>query len=240
VNVRDRLGRGYVKIGEGEHSEVFHRPTSGVVLQLFRPGCSTLTITKVVREYHYLRYAYAELPALVPWQRLLTPHPGAHISDTILIKRYIPVDTTLPLRTSTAGQLLDAGRHQLATFLRITRNLLTHPGLHVLIPDIIDTHLHNLALDTTGCLRLLDTNRLINTRALAALGPGDTLDPAAHPIHARVLQRMMFLECRYTGRHPAALAADPLYRRYLHLTDVAALHRDSAARGEPLSDHHRV
>ncbi|WP_370132611.1 hypothetical protein [Streptacidiphilus sp. EB103A] len=62
---------------------------------------------------------------------------------------------------------------------------------------------------TGGNLRLLDANRLIGTRALRALGPGQTLDRVRRPIHAQSLRRLMYLDAAFCGRDSDQLDAAP-------------------------------
>ena len=57
---RVRPHSGYRRIGDGEHSEVFHRPGSPYCVQLFTPDPPELTIEKVRREYDYLVLVYAD------------------------------------------------------------------------------------------------------------------------------------------------------------------------------------
>jgi hypothetical protein len=78
--------RAVVRIGQGVHSEVFHRPGSPFVVQVFKPQCPELTVDKLHREYAYLRTVYAAMPGLIPRQRLLTPRSDASLQDSPLVK----------------------------------------------------------------------------------------------------------------------------------------------------------
>lgn len=102
------------------------------------------------------------------------------------------------------------------------------------MPDIIDTRFQNLALDITGHLRLLDTNRLINTNALRKLAPGQTLDIGRRRIHALLLRRLMYLDAAFRGRNRQQLANDRVYRRYLSPEAFEQLFSDSTAVGEKI------
>ncbi|WP_239331832.1 hypothetical protein [Frankia sp. CiP3] len=235
MTLRTRPSARYQRVGDGEHSEVFRRPGSRWCIQLFTVDCPELTVSKVSDEYHYLRQVYAALPELLPTQRLFVPHPAAHISETLLVKQWVDVDTTRPLNRTRPTDLPPAGVDDLLQFIRITRGLLDRAVSEpTLLPDIIDTRFQNLAVNTGGRLRLLDTNRLINTVALRTLPPGQTLDPDRRPIHARLLRRLMYLQAHFAGATRRNLADDPVYRRYL---SPAALHRlfdESTADGEPI------
>jgi len=232
--LRTRPPARYRRIGDGEHSEVFRRPGSAYCLQLFRPDCPELTVDKIRAEYAYLRAAYAAMPTLVPGQRLFADSPGDHVSRTVLVKQWVDVDPAAALNRVRRADLPPHSAAQLDQFVTITRALVASAAeQETFWPDIIDDRFQNLALDTGGNLRLLDTNRLISTRALRALGPGQTLDRVRRPIHARFLRRLMYLDAAFCGRGSDQLAADPLYRRYLHPDDLGALLRDSRAAGEP-------
>lgn len=153
----------YKKIGYGNHSEVFRRPGSRWCIQIFRVDCPELTVGKVLREYAYLLEAYAQMPGLVPYQRLFVPHGGAHISQTLLVKRWVQVDTSLPLGRTRRADLTQARRSQIERFIAITRGLLDRAADQLtFLPDILDPRWTNLAFDLDGRLRLLDTNRLIS------------------------------------------------------------------------------
>jgi hypothetical protein len=231
--LRTRPQPDYRKIGDGEHSEVFRRPGSPYCVQLFTTDCPELTIDKVRREYDYLLRAYAELPDLIPWQRLLAADPHAHICETVLVKEWVAVDVTRPLGRIRAGDLPDHTVDQLGRFVTVTRDLLDQAlDDQTLLPDIIDTRFQNLAVDTCGRLRLLDTNRLINTNALRRLRPGQTLDVGRHPIHALLLRRLLYLDAAFRGRDRHHLTADPVYRRYLNPGDLEQLFAASVHAGE--------
>ncbi|MEU1605987.1 hypothetical protein [Micromonospora matsumotoense] len=239
-----RPGRAYVRIGEGRHSKVYRRPGSERVVQLFRADCDTLTVAKLRREHDYLLTVFAPvLPRLIPRQRLFVPTPDAPLGQVVIVKEYVEVNPQLRLTAAGPSQLPASTMRQLTTFLRLVRHLLldTAPDPRSgtdasLIPDIIDPPLQNLAVDTSGTLRLLDTNRLISTAGLRHLHQaGETLDPDRHAIHALLLRRMMFLESRWQGRRLAELAADPVYTRYLSPTDMARLAAASATADEPIT-----
>ncbi len=235
MTLRTRPSARYQRVGDGEHSEVFRRPGSRWCIQLFTVDCPELTIRKVRDEYHYLRQMYAALPQLLPAQRLFACHPAAHISETVLVKEWVDIDTTRPLNRTRATDLPPACVDDLHQFIGVTRELLDRAASEpMLLPDIIDTRFQNLAVDTGGRLRLLDTNRLINTVALRALPPGQTLDPDRRPIHARLLRRLMYLQAAFAGATRRDLADDPLYRRYLSPAVLHRLFDESTAHGEPI------
>jgi hypothetical protein len=223
----------YVMIGDGEHSQVFRRPGSRHCVQLFTIDCPELTPTKVRIEYDYLRQVYGAMPRLIPHQRLFVRRPSDHISEAVVVKRWMEVDTRLPLGRVRRAQLQEKTAAQLDQFIGITRTILADAQRRpMLLPDIIDDRFRNLAVDTRGDLRLLDTNRLINTNALRELGPDETLDIAHYWIHARFFRRMIYLEGAFGERAVDELRRDPLYRRYLAPDDVDALVQDSRARHE--------
>jgi hypothetical protein len=237
-----RPGPAYTKIGEGLYSEVFRRAGSPWVVQLFKVDCDQLTLDKLRREYTYLLKAFASLPLLIPRQRLFAPGVDAPLARAVLVKRYVQVDHRARLTIVDPARLPARTRSQIAQFLGIVRRLLTDTAPDVelgtdasLLPDIIDPPLNNLTIDTGGDLRLLDTNRLISTKALRALHhAGRTIDLDRHRIHALVFRRLMFLESRYLGRTWRQLTTDPVYRRYLTPSDMQALAAASAAVGEHL------
>lgn len=232
----------FVKIGEGVHSQVYRRPGSRFVVQVFKPDCPELTVDKVRREYAYLCSAYAELPKLVPWQRLIRPRADAALPECALVKEYVPHEPDQALHRLEPTRLALGTLDQLSRFLHITRQLLakatpTTTAAEVpMLPDVIDPDFANLVIDVrTGDLALIDTNRLISTRKLIRLAAaGRYLDPEQHRIHALLLRRMMFLESKYLGRPRAALRDDPLYARYLDPAGFDALVAASAAAGEPV------
>lgn len=225
---------GYVLVGDGEHSEVYRRPGARRCIQVFRPD-TELTTARINTEYAYLLQAYAALPGLIPAQRLHAPDSAAHPSRAVMVKAWVDVDASLPLGRVRAADLPADTAGQLVRFVQITRSLLERARAEeTLLPDIIDYRFRNLAVDTGGRLRLLDTNQLINTRALRALAPGRPLDVGARPIHARLLQRLMYLDAAFCGRSRDQLAADPVYARYLSPVDMQRLFQQSAAEGELL------
>lgn len=233
----------FVKIGEGVHSEVFHRPGSRFVVQVFKPDCPELTVAKVHHEYAYLRAVYAELPRLIPRQRLIQPRAGAPLWACALAKDYIPHRPDFALHRVDPARLAATTREQIARFLHITRELLASTGpQHAIdtaapmLPDIIDPDCANLVINTrSGDLALIDTNRLISTRKLARLAAtGQPLDSVQHCIHALLLRRLLFLDAKYLGRSRVALRHDPVYARYLHAAGFDALCSASAAVGEPI------
>lgn len=233
----------FAKIGEGVHSNVFHRPGSRFVVQVFKPGCPELTVAKLHHEYAYLCAVYAELPRLIPRQRLVQPRPGAPLHVCALFKDFIPHQPDLALHRVDPARLASTTRDQMARFLYLTRRLLASTGpQHAtgteapMLPDIIDPDCANLVINArTGDLALIDTNRLISTRKLAQLtATGQTLNPAQHRIHALLLRRLMFLEARYVGRTRTALQHDPAYGRYLDAAGFDALWSASARVGEPI------
>lgn len=237
-----RPGPGHAKIGEGLHSEVFRRPGSPWVIQLFKVDCDGLTLDKIRREYAYLVKVFAAMPRLIPYQRLFAPGTDPSLSRAVLVKRYVDVDPGARLTTVAPALLPARTRRQIAEFLRIVRQLLidTAPDIELrtdasLIPDIIDPPLDNLVVDTDGDLRLVDTNRLISTAALRRLHhAGQTINLDHHTIHALVFRRLMFLESRYLGRTRDELTRDPVYTRYLTPSDMLTLAAASAAVGEHL------
>lgn len=213
----------YTLIGHGEHSEVYRRRGAARCVQVFRPDCG-LTPAKILDEYAYLRRVYAALPGLIPPQWLFETEPG-DIAHAVLVKAWIDVDPGAALNRIRRKDLPEPGAAHLRCFITTTRDLLERAGHQdgILLPDIIDHGFENLSLDTTGHLRLLDTNRLINTRALRALRPGQKLDTEARPIHTAFLRRLIHLDARYGAYSARQVAADPLYRRYLspdHIGDL--------------------
>jgi hypothetical protein len=223
---------GYKKAGDGEHSEVFRRPGSRYCLQLFRPD-TELTVARITTEYAYLRQAYSALPGLIPAQRLFADHPHVHLAQTVLVKQWVNVDAARPLNRLRAGDVAPRTAAQLDQFVTVTRSLLERaPHEETRLPDIIDTRFRNLALDTSGNLRLLDTNQLINTRALRALPSGHRLDISHRRIHAVLLQRLMYLDAAFRGRTHDQLTSDPVYSRYLSPQDFQVLFQRSTELGE--------
>ncbi|MFE7797989.1 hypothetical protein [Nocardia sp. NPDC057440] len=223
----------YVMIGDGEHSQVFRRPGSSYCVQLFRVGCPELTPIKVRIEYDYLRTVYGTMPQLIPFQRLFARSPHDHISEALVVKRWVDVNMALPLGRIRRQHLPRTTTAQLGHFIAITRTVLEDARRRpMLLPDIFDDRFRNLVIDRAGDLRLLDTNRLVNTNALRALGSDETLDISHRWIHARFLRRMIYLEAAFGERPLDQLRRDPLYRRYLSAGDFDALVQDSRARGE--------
>lgn len=240
--------RGYRPIGRGNHSTVYHRPGSRIVVQVFASDAPELTTAKVQREYRYLRAIFDPvLPELVPNQRLLLPRPEARLCEAVMVKDYVPVAPAWSLRVAHRQRLPRQALDQLAIFLRVIRGLLADtapvPALEAeasLIPDFIDPPLDNLAIDVTGQLRLLDTNRLISTRELRVhehAGQILTLDHNDTParIYRLVFRRLMFLEHRFLRIPAAQLRTDPLITRYLHPTQIEALFAASTTAGEPIT-----
>ncbi|MDQ3762225.1 MAG: hypothetical protein M3460_11220 [Actinomycetota bacterium] len=107
-----------MRIGQGVHSEVFHRPGSRYVVQVFKPECPELTVGKLQREYAYLRAVYAAMPRLIP--RLITLRPGASLQESLLFKDYIPHRPELALHRIDSGQLRPSTLDQIRQFLHIT------------------------------------------------------------------------------------------------------------------------
>ncbi len=85
-----QYSRALVRIGQGMHSEVFWRPGSRFVVQVFKPDCPELTVDKLHREYAYLRAVYASTPRLIPRQWLVAPGADASLQESVLVKDYIP------------------------------------------------------------------------------------------------------------------------------------------------------
>ena len=227
----------------GVHSEVFRRPGSKFVLQVFKPDCPELTVEKLHREYRYLRAVYARMPGLIPRQRLVRSSSDAPLAESILVKDYIPHRRDLALNRVDPALLHPGTLGQIRHFLRITRGLLADTSPHPLVrseasmlPDIIDPDCANLVIDTrSGTLTLIDTNRLISTHKLAQLHAARrTLDVEHQKIHALVFRRLMYLESKYLGRTPARLARDPVYTRYLSPAGFEALFAASAAVDEQI------
>jgi len=226
---------GYERIGDGEHSEVFRRPGSRYCVQLFKIGCAELTVAKIRGEYAYLRQVYAELPGLITAQRLFADNPRVPVWQTLLVKEWVNVDHHRPLNRVRRPDLRPATVEQLASFIEVTRGLLAQPPwVQTLLPDIIDDRFQNLALDTHGNLRLLDTNRLINTNALRQLAPGQTLDITRRRIHATFLRRLMYLDAAFRDQSTDRLRQDAVYSQYLCAEDFEILFQESAALGEPI------
>ncbi|MEW9530776.1 hypothetical protein [Microbispora sp. NPDC049125] len=225
----------YERVGFGNHSDVYRRPGSRWCVQVFRPDCPELTPDKVREEYAYLVRAYAAMPGLIPWQRLFVPCEGAHICEALLVKEWAEVDFSRPLNQVRGGDLDPARLAQVEEFILRTRSQLLHARFEeTLLVDILDPRWTNVAFDTAGRLRVLDTNRLVSTRALRSLAAGETLDIVRRRVHAKWMRRLMFLESRFLGRGPGALTADPVYTRYLAPGDFEALFSASAEAGEPI------
>jgi hypothetical protein len=236
VNVEAaRPPKGCAKVGEGEHSWVF-RPSHGgaFCLQYFKPHAPELTPDKVEAEYAYLVRAYAHCPGLIPDQLLLRPAADARLCQMVLVKQWVEVDEGLNLGRIDSRQLPESARDELAAFIATTRALLDRAADEpVLLPDIIDDHFRNLVVDMGGHLRLVDTNRLINTNALRRLAPGQRLDTRRKPIHGRFFGRLLHLESAFTGRARDHLAADDLYLRYLTPETIRRLLSRGEQAGEP-------
>jgi hypothetical protein len=216
-------------IGNGVHAEVYHRAGSRYVVQRFRRG-SRLTVERVRWEYDYLTHTYATMPGLIPRQWMLRPGPDVSLDQVLLVKEFVPVDPAKNLLQVDGDNLSTSDRTQLAHFVAITRGLLAQAAAgHVptwgvpRLPDIIDTDCHNLALDTAGRLRLLDTNELISTAHLYDLiGTGAALDLDCRWIHAKFFNRLLLLE-HLTGRTSDEQAVDPLYRSFLTTQQISDL-----------------
>ncbi|MGH3801498.1 MAG: hypothetical protein ACRDTD_15460 [Pseudonocardiaceae bacterium] len=233
--------RTFVKIGQGVHSEVFHRPGSRFVVQVFKPDCPELTVDKLHREYTYLCAIYAAMPRLIPRQQLVTPRADAPLQESALVKDYIPHRPELALHRVDPARLRPTTLDQIRQFLHITRGLLTdtrpHPdvgGEASMVPDVIDPDWANLVIDIrTDDLTLIDTNRLISTHKLAQLyAAGQPLDVGHRPIHALLLRRLMYLDSKYLDKPRAVLGRDPVYTRYLDSAGFELLFAESAAAGE--------
>lgn len=236
-----RLSQALIKIGQGVHSEVFHRPGSPFVTQVFKPDCPELTVDKLHREYAYLRVAYATMPRLIPQQRLVMPHAGASLHDSVLVKEYIPHLPGLALNRLEPARLPPTTLDQIRQFLRITRALLAdtrpHPAIGgdaSMLPDIIDPAWANLIVNIrTGDLTLVDTNRLISARKLAQLRTvGQPLDAQRGPIHALLLRRLIYLDSKYLGRTRTELMHDSIYAGYLDSAGFEELFATSETVGE--------
>ncbi|MEV0357668.1 hypothetical protein AB0H71_16580 [Nocardia sp. NPDC050697] len=223
----------YTLIGDGEHSQVFRRHSSRYCIQLFTLNCPELTPHKVRLEYDYLRKVYDALPQLIPWQRLFVRSLNHHISEAVVVKRWVHTDVMLPLGRIRRTQLRHGTAAQLDQFIAITRTLVENAQRRpTLLPDIFDDRFRNLVIDRAGDLRLLDTNRLVNTNALRALASDETLDITRHWIHGRFFRRMIYLEAAFRERTTRELQHDPLYRRYLSPDDFEALVQESRTRHE--------
>lgn len=232
---RNRPRDRYEQIGDGEHSEVFRRPGSRHCIQLFRTDCPELTVDKIRREYAYLREVYTSLPGLIPAQRLFADGPQVHVCQTLLVKEWVDIDRSRPLNRIRGSDLSPDSAAQLRCFVAVTRGLLEQAsGMQTFLPDIIDDRFQNLALDTGGQLRLLDTNRLISTNALRQLGLGQRLDITRRRIHAKLLRRLMYLDAAFRGRRADQLRYDPVYRRYLLPEDFEVLFQESIELGEKI------
>lgn len=233
--------RALTRIGQGVHSEVFRRPGSRFVVQVFKPDCPELTVDKLHREYTYLCAVYATMPRLIPRQWLVAPRANASLQESVLVKDYIPHRPELALHQVDPARLRPTTVVQLRQFLQITRGLLAdtrpHPdvgGEASMAPDIIDPDWANLVIDIrTGDLTLIDTNRLISTQKLAQLHvAGQRLDVEHQRIHVLLLRRLMYLESKYLGSTRAVLARDPVYARHLDSAGFEELFAASAAAGE--------
>jgi hypothetical protein len=233
--------RALVRIGQGVHSEVFHRPGSRLVVQVFKPECPELTVDKLHREYAYLRAIYAAMPRLIPRQRLVTLRPDASLQDSMLVKDYIPHRPELALHRVDPACLRPSTLDQIRQFVHITRGLLADTGPHSdiggeasMVPDIIDPDWANLVINTcTGNLALIDTNRLISTHKLAQLhATGQPLDVRRRRIHALLLRRLMYLDAKYLDTTRAELMRDPVYLRYLEPGGFEELFTASTAADE--------
>lgn len=237
----------YELLGAGIHSWVFHLPGSSVVVQHFRPDAPELTIAKVEREYAYLRAVFDPvLPELIPPQELWLPGPHTRLCEAVLVKQFVQVCPAWNLRAVPTGELPASARAELAVFLARVRDLLTDTsaderlGVEAsLIPDFIDPPMDNLVVDTTGRLRLIDTNRLISTLELRRQQQQGRLldggrDDVPAQIYRLVLRRLLWLEHKFLGTPAAALAEDALVARYLPASEIPALFAASATAGEPI------
>ncbi|MBF6289987.1 hypothetical protein [Nocardia cyriacigeorgica] len=223
-------------IGQGNHSTVYHRPGSPVVMQVFFPDAPELTVAKVRREYLYLRAIFDPvLPGLIPNERMMLPAPAARLCETVVVKDFVQVAPAWSLRIAARHRLPRQTLDQLAVFTGVVRDLLADttpvPALHTeasLIPDFIDPPMDNLVVDTAGQLRLLDTNRLISTLELRRRHHAGQLltvacDDTPARIYRLVFRRLMFLEHRFLRVPAARFRTDPLITRYLHPAQIEAL-----------------
>ncbi|SIO90789.1 hypothetical protein [Nocardiopsis sp. JB363] len=228
---------GYTLVGEGEHSRVFRPdPGSGLCVQYFKAQAPELTPDKIEEEYAYLVQVYSSrCPQLLPSQVLIRPSPDAALCQMVLVKEWVQVHPTVRLNLSTRAELPATALADLHGFITLTRELLERVSREqVLLPDIIDYRFQNLCVDSAGRVRLVDTNRLINTNALRKLAPGRSLDLDRRWIHGRLLRRLMYLEAAFGGRTRGDLLGDGLYRRYLDQDTMHRLFEDSRAEGEML------
>ncbi|GAA4010511.1 hypothetical protein GCM10022247_35900 [Allokutzneria multivorans] len=231
----------YVRLGAGLYSEVYRRPGSPFVMQLFKTERGELTPAILRAEYAYLRRVFTTQPDLIPRQWVIPLREAEDIGTTVVVKEFVAVDTARSLRAACPAAIGHRALGQLEQFLATVRELLVDTDRHLLaphqvsaVPDFIDPDMANLVVDDSGTLRLLDTNRLINSRVLRNVERSDTtLDVHRRRIHALLFRRMMFLEHRFLGRSVAALRADPLYRRFLTVDDIDAVMLDSDRVGEP-------
>ncbi|MBF6271088.1 hypothetical protein [Nocardia farcinica] len=235
-------------IGQGNHSTVYHRPGSPVVMQVFRPDAPELTVAKVRREYRYLRAIFDPvLPGLIPNERLLLPAPSARLCEAVVVKDFVPVAPAWSLRVAARHRLPRQALDQLAVFTGVVRGLLadTAPVSDLdaeasLIPDFIDPPMDNLVVDVAGQLRLLDTNRLISTLELRRRHHAGQLltvscDGVPAHIYRLVFRRLMYLEHRFLGVPAARFRTDPLITRYLHPAQIEALFAASTTVDEPIT-----
>jgi hypothetical protein len=244
--IRIDPGRPFRRIGEGMHTTVYQRGTSArLVIQVFKPERSDLTLTEIDAHYRYLTAAYASIPDFVPAQRLFMPHRDVSLHEAVLIKEFVPSDPrSNTLLKIPANELNERARDQLWRFLDVTRAIIMHgssdPALRQLgplAPDIIDPNFENLLIDHHGRLRLVDTNRLISTSHLVELAASESkLDIERRWIHALLLRRMMYLESKFFGRTKCTLALDPFYSQFVGNQDFSTLYEQSASAGEPIAD----
>lgn len=236
IGAGSRSGRrgGHLLVGVGNHSQVYRRPGSPRVVQVFDPS-TRLTAARLLREHAYLRVTYEEMPELIGPQHLIGYHAAAPLHELLLVKPFVDVDPTLPLLQARAEDLPEPHRRQLEQFLAITRDLVALPLIATIpatgvprLPDLIDDQFRNLAFDRDGVLRLLDTNELISTAQLYdLLGTGEVLDLRRRRVHGKWFARMLLLES-LVGRDLEDLTVDPLYRGYLSAEQIRALHARSA------------
>lgn len=229
-------GKSFEQIGEGMHTRVYRHTTSSdkynFVIQTFKPEINELSLEGIGLEFDYLREAYKEMPDLIPHQRLFRPKNSSSLHDAFVIKKEIKSDPA-------SNNLLDLSPHelngktlnQLRKFIEITKNLFTYesttPSLQKMgscVPDIIDPQFNNLIVDKDANLRLVDTNRLINTKHLKhLLSIGEKLDISDRRIYALLLQRLIFIESKFLGKTSGQIINDNFYNRYLNDTDLQAL-----------------
>lgn len=235
--------RTFEAIGEGVNTVVYRKiPSNGYVTQVFKPERNHLTAQGIREEYAYLLEAYAEMPQLIPTQRLILPEGSTSLDKALLVKQEVvsnPERNTL--RRVGKDDIEEHTLEQLHTFVAITKALFSYTPqnenlqhLPSRVPDIVDSKFENLIIDIDGNLRLVDTNAIINLSHLKSR----KIDLTRDRIAPKVLRRLMYIEAKFFGETEETLKADPFYTKYINAKDFEELFRLSLEANEPIGDAH--